>query len=65
MSGKIVFYINKQDLETLSDAINILEKIRMELGDTYTDLTLDLNMSLFHLRNFLENLRKYVKTTTG
>jgi hypothetical protein len=61
MSGKIVFYINKQDLETLSDAINILEKIRMELGDTYTDLTLDLNMSLFHLRNFLENLRKYIR----
>jgi hypothetical protein len=61
MSGKIVFYISKQDLETLSDAINVLEKIGMELGDTYTDLTLDLNMSLFHLRNFLENLRKHVR----
>jgi len=61
MSGKIIFYISKQDLETLSDAVDVLEKIGMELGDTYTDLTLDLNMSLFHLRNFLENLRKHVR----
>jgi hypothetical protein len=61
MSDKIVFYISKQDLETLSDAVGILEKIRMEIGDTYTDLTLDLSMSLFHLRNFLENLRKYIR----
>jgi hypothetical protein len=61
MNGKIIFYISKQDLETLSDAVDVLEKIRMELGDAYTDLTLDLSMSLFHLKNFLENLRKYVK----
>lgn len=61
MSGKIMFYISKQDLETLSDAVDVLEKIRMELGDAYTDLTLDLSMTLFNLRNFLDKLRKYIK----
>jgi hypothetical protein len=61
MSSKIVFYISKQDLETLSDAVDILEKIRMEIGDVYTDLTLDLSMTLFSLRNFLDKLSKYMK----
>jgi hypothetical protein len=61
MSGKIMFYISKQDLETLSDAVDVLEKIKMEIGDTYTDLTLDLSMTLFNLRNFLDKLRKYIK----
>jgi hypothetical protein len=61
MSGKIAFYISKQDLETLSNAVDVLEKIGMEIGDTYTDLTLDLSMTLFNLRNFLDKLRKYMK----
>jgi hypothetical protein len=59
-----VFYVSKQDIRTIFDAIDVLEKISTELGNelgAYNDLTIDLDMSLFYLRSFLKEFRKYVK----
>jgi hypothetical protein len=56
-----VFYVSKQDIRTIFDAIDVLEKISTELEGMDTDLTVDLDMSLFYLRSFLKEFRKYVK----
>jgi hypothetical protein len=60
-NGTKVFYVSKQDIRTIFDAIDVLERISTELEGMDTDLTIDLDMSLFYLRSFLKEFRKYVK----
>ena len=57
---KIVFYLSREELEDLNRALNVLMKIRESIGGYYTPITLDVDQSIFHLRNLLEKLRKYM-----
>jgi hypothetical protein len=59
-----LFYISKQDIQTIFNAIDILDKISIELENklgAYDNLTINLNMSLFYLKSFLKEFRRYVK----
>jgi hypothetical protein len=59
-----LFYVSKQDIQTIFNAIDVLDKISIELENklgAYDNLTINLNMSLFYLKSFLKEFRRYVK----